>query len=248
MTFTTRRGELTDAFECGQPEADDPIVYEKIPRCINRAEWRIAYDLKVQGHQEAAVSSFTAGTAVYQKPGNWLRTISVNVGSGAGNNTRAILLPRSYEFVRTIYPDQTATGVPRWCADYGGDHWLIGPTPAASSPFEVIYYGLPEMLGEANQSNWLAEKIPHVLFNAAMFELACSSRTTSARAGSSPSTRKGSGLSRATTCRRSSTAPLREGAPDERLHQRLRRWLRVPVADQLPRRLPDRQRDAVVGF
>jgi len=172
MTFTTLREELADAFERGQSETTDPVVYEKIPRCINRAERRIAFDLKVQGQQQAVVAAFVSGTAVVQKPGNWLRTISINFGSGTGNATRNLLFPRSYEFIRTIYPDETATGTPRWYADYGEDHWLIGPTPSASSPFEALYYGLPGMLEDANQTNWLTEKIPHVLFNAAMFELA----------------------------------------------------------------------------
>lgn len=36
----------------------------------------------------------------------------------------------------------------------------------------ALCYGLPEMLEEANQTNCLSEKIPHVVFNAAMFELA----------------------------------------------------------------------------
>lgn len=95
MTFTTLRGELADAFERGQSETTDPVVYEKIPRCINRAERRIAFDLKVQGQQQAVVSAFVSGTPVVQKPGNWLRTISLNFGSCAGNATRTIIYPRA---------------------------------------------------------------------------------------------------------------------------------------------------------
>jgi hypothetical protein len=171
-TFDSLRAELADAYERGQDAASDPIVHENMGRIINRAERRIAFDVKVQGYEKTVTSSFTAGTAVIVKPGDWLRSISINFGSGTGNNTRNFLFPRSYEFVTSIYPDRTVTGTPRYYADYNLEHWLIGPTPEASGPFEVKYYGMPELLDDANQTNWVSETIPHILFNACMVELA----------------------------------------------------------------------------
>lgn len=171
-TFTSLKAELADAMERGQDATSDPIVFENMGRIINRAERRIAYDIKVQGYQKTATSAFTSGTAVVVKPGDWLRSISMNFGSGTGDNTRNFLFPRSYEFLTSIYPDRTSTGTPRYYADYDLEHWLIGPTPSASSPFEIVYYGLPQLLDDANQSNWVSETIPHILFNACMVELA----------------------------------------------------------------------------
>lgn len=171
-TFDSLRAYLADAFERGQDAGSDAIVFENMGRIINLAERRIAYDVKVQGYQKTATAAFTGGSAVVVKPGDWLRTVSINFGSGTGNNTRNMLYPRSYEFIRAICPDETATGTPRWYADYDLEHWLIGPTPAESSPFEVMYYGLPELLDDANQTNWVSETIPHILTNACMVELA----------------------------------------------------------------------------
>jgi len=170
--FNSLKAELADAWERGQSATTDPIVYENLGRIINRAERRIAYDIKVQGNQKIVTSSFASGTAVVTKPSDWLRTVSINFGSGTGNNTRNIIYPRSYEFIRSICPDETATGTPRWYADYDLEHWLIGPTPSASSPFEVIYYALPELLDDANQTNWVSESVPHILFAACMVEMA----------------------------------------------------------------------------
>lgn len=171
-TFDSLRRELADAWERGQDASADPIVYENLGRIINRAERRIAFDVKVQGNQKIVTASFSAGTAVVTKPGDWLRTVSINFGSGSGNNTRNMIYPRSYEFIRTICPDETATGTPRWYADYDMEHWLIGPTPNASAPFEVIYYALPDLLDDVQQTNWVSESIPHILFNACMVEMA----------------------------------------------------------------------------
>jgi hypothetical protein len=171
-TYASLCDELADAFERGQNATDDPIVWDNIGRVINRAERRIAYDLKVQGNQETVVGAFAATVAVVDKPNNWLRTISINFGSGTGNNTRTILQARSYEFLTTVYPDRTSTGTPKFYADYDLEHWLIGPTPSASSPIEILYYGLPELLDDANQSNWVSDTIPHILFAACCVEMA----------------------------------------------------------------------------
>lgn len=171
MTFTSLWEELADAFERGQNEVDDEVVYQNRGRIINRAERRIAYDLKVQGYETTAIAAFTINSPVVSKPGNWLRTVSINFGSGSGNNTRNFLFPRAYEFLRTVYPNDTTTGTPRFYADYDLENWLIAPTPSAASPFEVKYYGLPELLDDANQSNWLTEVVPHILFAACGVEL-----------------------------------------------------------------------------
>jgi hypothetical protein len=180
-TFDSLRTELADAFERGS--SSDDVVYENMGRIINRAERRIAYDIKVQGNQETVTSAFVSGTAVVEKPQDWLRTVSINFGSGTGNNTRNIILPRSYEFITSVWPDRTVTGAPRWYADYDLEHWLIGPTPNANSPFEVIYYGLPELLDDANQSNWVSDSIPHILFNACCVEMALFLKDQQAAAG-----------------------------------------------------------------
>ncbi len=172
MTFTSLRNELADAFERGQSSAIDPITYDEIPRCINRAERRIARDIKVQGLQETATGSFADGVAVVTKPTRWRQTISMNFGNGSGNNVRNILLPRSYEYITTIYPNRTTEGTPRFYADYDVDHWLIGPTPDAAYPFEVLYYAIPALLDDSNSTNWLTEVMPDVLLNAASRELA----------------------------------------------------------------------------
>jgi len=172
MTFTSLRSELADAFERGQSSTVDPIVWDEIPRCINRAERRIAREIKVQGLQETAAGSLTANVAVVAKPTRWRQTISINFGSGSGNNTRTVLLPRSYEYLMTIYPNRTTVGTPRFYADYNVDNWLIAPTPTLTAPFEVLYYAVPAFLDESNTTNWLTEVMPDVLLNAAMRELA----------------------------------------------------------------------------
>jgi hypothetical protein len=170
MTFATLRADVADYLERGQSEAADAVFYPQIEKCINRAERRIARDLKIQGLQATATSAFVNGTAVYAKPSNWRQTISINFGSGSGNNTRNVLQSRNYEFLTTIYPNRTSTGTPRFYADYDVDHFIIFPTPSAAAPFEILYYAQPDLLDENNGTNWLTENAPHLLLYAALSE------------------------------------------------------------------------------
>ena len=86
------------------------------------------------------------------------------------NVKRNFLLPRSYEFCRTYWPDPTATGNPRFYSDYGFANWLVVPTLSAAFPIEVAYYELSQLLDATNQTNWLTENAPDVLLYAALLE------------------------------------------------------------------------------
>jgi hypothetical protein len=170
MTFTTLQQDMRRYLERGVTLAEDAIVYEQIPRLINLAERRIARELKIQGFINVVTDTLIPGQSVYQKPDRWRDTVSINVGTGAGNNTRKLLFTRSYEYARSYWPNEADTGEPVFYADYNYTNWLIAPTPDAAYPFEVLYYELPILLDDANQTNWLTDYAPQVLLYAALLE------------------------------------------------------------------------------
>lgn len=86
------------------------------------------------------------------------------------NVVRNSLLVRSYEFCRSYWPNPTLTGDPKFYADYDIDHWLIAPTPSASSPIEIAYYGIAELLDATTETNFLTEQQPDLLLYACMLE------------------------------------------------------------------------------
>ena len=170
MTFTTLRQDVQRYLERGSTYASDPVVFEQIPRLINLAERRIARELKIQGFINVVTGTLQAGVAVYDKPDRWRDTVSINIGTGAGNNTRKVLFSRAYEYLLSYWPDRTATSQPLFYSDYDYSHWLIAPTPDAVYPFEVLYYELPPLLDEAVQTNWLTEYAPQLLLYGALLE------------------------------------------------------------------------------
>lgn len=167
MTFNSLQVDLRRYLERGFTLADDPYVYEQLPRLINMAERRIARDLKIQGFIVAVTTSLANGVSTYQKPNRWRDTISMTVSSGTSMSP---VFTRSYEYCRNYWPDETQTGQPEFYADYDYTHWLIVPTPDAAYDLEVLYYELPALLDEAQQTNWLTEYAPNLLLYGALLE------------------------------------------------------------------------------
>ena len=168
MTFTSLQEDVRRYLERGG--ATDPIVYDQIPRLITLAERRIARELKIQGFQTVVHTTLQANLAVYPKPDRWRDTISMNVGTGAGNNTHSPIFTRSYEYVRSYWPNETETGTPIFYADYDYKHWIFAPTPDAAYPLEVLYYELPPLLDATNETNCLTEFAPNLILYGALVE------------------------------------------------------------------------------
>jgi hypothetical protein len=174
QTYASLLEDTRRYLERGFTAASDPDVFVQLPKLVNLAERRAARELKIQGFQTVVASTMQAGLAVYPKPVRWRQTISVNWGSGTLNNTRNMLYPRSYEYIRMYWPDQTtqmtATDEMAYYADYDYQNWIFAATPDAAYPFEVLYYQNPEFLDDATQTNWLTEHAPELLVYGTLLE------------------------------------------------------------------------------
>lgn len=172
LTFNSLQSDLIAYLERGQ--STDPTVYAQLPRLINNAERRISRDLKILGFQRPLTNNLTAGSPLLQKPDRWRETISFNYGNfnpNTGQYTkRTPLFPRSYEFIRALWPDDSVTDKPRFFADYDYNTWVIGPTPDQSYPFEVMLWEMPALLDSVNTQNWITIYAPEVLLYSALLE------------------------------------------------------------------------------
>ena len=133
MTFTSLQADVRSYCERGG-SAVDTQFNTQLPGFINLRERQIARELKIQGFINNVNTAYTTSVGVYQKPDRWRETISINVGTNVGTattfNTRVTLLPRSYEYIRTYWPDDTQTGTPKYYADYDYNHLIFVPTPS----------------------------------------------------------------------------------------------------------------------
>jgi hypothetical protein len=170
LTFTTLQEDLRRYLERGATLASDAVVFEQLPRLINLAERRIARELKVEGFISVVTDTMAVGQSVYAKPDRWRDVVSINIGTGAGNANRTTLVTRSYEYLRSYWPNETLTGTPLFYSDYDYNHWLFAPTPDDTYPFEVLYYELPPLLDDSTQTNWLTEYAPQLLLYGSLLE------------------------------------------------------------------------------
>lgn len=170
MTFDSLKSDVKRYLERGMSLATDPIVFEQIPRLVNLAERRIALELKVQGFINVVTTTLAQGTSVYAKPDRWRDTVSINIGTGATNNARKPVYGRSYEYVRSYWPDPAQEAEPLFYADYDFSNWLFAPTPDADYPIEILYYELPPLLDDTIQTNWITEFAPQLLLYATLLE------------------------------------------------------------------------------
>lgn len=170
VTFDSLKTLVASYVERGS--LTDEAVYDVLPTLINNAERNIQVELNVTGVRQVATASMTTGSSVLVKPELWRRTTSINFGTGVGMTKRTALLPRSYEYCRTFWPDESLTDQPLFYADYDDEHFLISPTPDADYPFELIYFAKPTLLDDTNQTNWLTENWPQLLLYATLREVA----------------------------------------------------------------------------
>lgn len=151
----------------------DALIVTQIPRFIMLAQQRIPREMKLLGFRSEVTGTFD-GTAqssgVMAKPSDWRKTIAFYVGTGTNNNTHTPVLERDYDYVRSVYPDPTVQGTPRFYADADYQHWLIQPSPSSALPFKIPYYGTLTMLDETTQTNWLTEYAPDLLLYACLLE------------------------------------------------------------------------------
>jgi len=171
LTFNSLISDVQNYLERGQP-LTDTTFYNQIPRLINNAEREINYRLKVQGDLTPVQTNLVPGVAVYAKPDRWRRTVSMNYGSLSNLNSREGIYPRSYEYCRAYWQDDTQQAAPEYYADYDLTHWLIAPTPDQAYPWEVQYYRLPALLDQSNTTNWVTTYAPHVLLYRTLLECA----------------------------------------------------------------------------
>ena len=154
-------------------QRDDNLVSSQIPNFIMLAQVRIPREIKILGLRTEVQGQFDAtatGTGVMSKPADWQKTMAFYVGTGAGGNNFTPVFDRTVEYMRTVYPDPTVTGTPRFYGDIDYNHWMISPTPSSSLYFRIVYYQIPVMLDAVTQTNWLTQYAPDLLLYACLLE------------------------------------------------------------------------------
>lgn len=150
----------------------DALITDQIPQFIALCQIRIPREMKILGFRQEVTGTFSGSTltnGIMQKPSDWRKTIAFYVGTGADNNTHTPVLSRDYSYIRTVYPDASVTGTPRFYGDAAYNYWLVQPTPTAM-PYKIPYFGTLTQLDDTTQTNWLTENAPDMMLYGSLLE------------------------------------------------------------------------------
>jgi hypothetical protein len=165
MTYTSLYNQVLSYLD-----RTDIDTASQLPYFIAQAQQRICREVISIGLEQYVTGNLIKNLAVYQKPAGWRRSITFNVGTGVGNNSRTPVELRSYEYLISYSPDRTKTGTPKYYADYLYDNFVVAPTPDFAYPFEFAYLQLPPSVTLQNQTNWITDFAPDVLLYATLLE------------------------------------------------------------------------------
>lgn len=147
-------------------ESDEPTLVSNIPTFVKSVEQKVFNATQLPVVRGNVTGGATAGNPYLTTPLDFLSVFSLAV-INAGNYE--YLLNKDVNFIREAYPDQSATGVPHFYAQFDDDTILLGPTPSTSFPMQLHYFRYPDSIVDVGTS-WLGDNFESVLLYGTLIE------------------------------------------------------------------------------
>ena len=136
---------------------DDPVFVAEIPRFIRNTEEQVFFTVQAPFFRAAQTGTMTAGNPYLTLPTGFLAASSLSIETVEGWK---FLLNKDVEYIREVYPVESATGEPfayaQFDADPSNTTIIIGPTPDASYSTQLNYFFKPESLVDVPTGTWLS--------------------------------------------------------------------------------------------
>jgi len=154
MSFTY--GELKQAVQ-DFIETSETSFVNTLPIFIRMAEERILKSVQLSLFQKNATSTLSADGRFLPVPSDFLAPMALKLTGSDGEGFFVEF--KDLSFVQTYWPDVTATGKPRYYAQFDNDYFLVGPTPDEDYTAQLQYLYRPVSLtaGGDDDTTWLSE-------------------------------------------------------------------------------------------
>ena len=147
---------------------------------IEHAESKIFRQIDFDVFRKYRTATLTSGDAFVGMPGNtpdsfaFIRSVNIFSPSGSlgglTDNERVFLEKRDQSFINEYAPDRTATGIPKYYANWDNDTILLAPTPNAAYTMELAYNAQETGLSSSNTTTWVSNNAPGLLLYACLIE------------------------------------------------------------------------------
>lgn len=166
MTMTY--GELKQAIQ-DYCQYDETTFVNNIPLFIRLAEERIFKNVRLNLFQKNVSDTLTVGNQYLAAPDDFLSTFSLSLTS-AGD--KSFLDFKQLDFIQAYNPDATATGRPKYFAQFDVGTFIVSPTPDASYTVDLHYLYRPTSLtaGADSGTTWLSQNAEMAMLYGSLVE------------------------------------------------------------------------------
>jgi len=152
MTYTS----LTSDIQTWMENSGTDFVAQ-IPNFIFATEFRLSRDIDPIGLESQQASAFTANSAYLNIPTD---TKVINYLNIIVDNDKSFLQIKPIEYCQEYWPNVSATGVPKYFANFTDDILLIAPTPDSGYTTELGYVSNIAGLSSNVTTNWYSNNAP----------------------------------------------------------------------------------------
>ena len=166
MTMTY--GELKQAIQDYTEYSESGFV-NNIPLFIRLSEERILKSVQLTLFRKNATASAVAGSKYLACPSDFLAPYSL---SYEVSGEKVFLDFKDVNFVQTYAPDGSASGAPRYYAQFDVNYFILGLAPDQSYTMELHYLYRPQSLtaGADDGTTWLSNNAEIALLYGALIE------------------------------------------------------------------------------
>ena len=163
-------------------EVGDTVFTEAIlENLILNAQQRIMYDVPIDADRKQQSASLIVGQQTYNAPAGclFIRGIQVYTATdGTITGANNWLLKRDQTFLNEYIPANTATGSPKYYAQFGGatglsdttsGKFMVAPVPDATYSFQ-IHFNVMQVTLEGENTNFISLNFPQGLLFACLVE------------------------------------------------------------------------------
>lgn len=161
-TYTTLKQAIQD-----YTDNQETTFVANIDNFIRAAEERILSTAPLEVFRKNATATLNSSAKYLAKPTDWLFTYSLSILPSGGS--KKFLLNKDVNYLQEYWPDDTATGEPKYYSDFDVDNFLVAPTSNASYTAEIHYFYRPNSIVD-DGTTWLGTNAGHALLSAALVE------------------------------------------------------------------------------
>lgn len=169
MNYTELSAALQDYLE-----TTEPTFVSYIPMFVKQAEQRIYRSVMIPELRKNVLGNVTTNNKYLARPTDFLSTFSIAIIDGSGDYT--YLIDKDVNFIREAYPSGSATGLPKYYAQFDGDsagsatgNFILGPAPDSNYEVELHYYYDPPSIVDTGTS-WLGTNAEAALLYGSLIE------------------------------------------------------------------------------